>query len=319
MKRPEGYATPAGGSTSSGTTRTQPPSAPKRGAAKPAPQSAPPAAPSRPAAAAAASARPANRVHEAEAELRAVRRERKRHEKAELRRFTRRSRRRRLAWLAAIGIVVVLAVLLVVAVYSPLLALRTIRIDGTSRIDAAALEKAVDGQLGTPLALLDNDRLTRELGAFQLIRSYTTELLPPGTLVIHVSERTPIGVVKSGASFDLVDPAGIVVETSPTRPDGTALIQLDGEKVGSSAFLAMTEVLRALPPEVLAKVDSVSATTHDDVTLALTGSSQRVVWGSAEHSARKALVLTTLLGLHGGAGAGEYDVSAPGSAVFRPE
>ena len=55
--------------------------------------------------------------------------------------------------------------------------------------------KAVDGQLGVPLALLDEDRIRTELGEFSLIRSYVTELVPPDTLLIHIVERAPIGVI----------------------------------------------------------------------------------------------------------------------------
>ena len=208
---------------------------------------------------------------------------------------------------------------MLVAVFSPVLALREIRIDGTSRLDPVTLQSAVDGQLGTPLALLDDDRITRELGAFPLIRSYTTEVLPPGTLAIHIVERQPIGVVAHGAKFDLVDPAGIVVESTTARPEGVALIQLGGAEVGDKLFLSMTEVLLSLPPDVLGRVDSITATTKDDVTLALVGSNQRVVWGSAERSLTKGTELAWLIAIHGGSGAGEYDVSAPGSAVFRAD
>ncbi len=81
----------------------------------------------------------------------------------------------------------------------------------------------------------------------------------------------------------------------------------------------MAEVLLALPPEVLAQVESISARTRDDVTLTLSGSGQRVVWGSASNSDRKAAILAALLARFAGSGPGEYDVSAPGSAVFRAD
>ena len=81
----------------------------------------------------------------------------------------------------------------------------------------------------------------------------------------------------------------------------------------------MTEVLLALPPSVSGQVLSIAARTRDDVTLTLAGSSQRVVWGSAEGSAEKAAVLAALLPLHQGDGPGEYDVSAPGIGVFHAD
>ena len=244
-------------------------------------------------------------------------RERKRYERLEVKRFTRRARRRRTGWFLAALLVVAVGGLVAVAVFSPLLALRTITVDGTSRLSSGTLEKAVDGQLGTPLALLNYGEITRDLAPFSLIRSYVTEIVPPGTLVIHVVERTPVGAIQGTNSFDLVDPAGVTVESSKTRPAGYPLVQLGDGQVNGPGFASMAQVLLALPPAVLTKVDTITAQTHDDVTLTLSGSSQRVVWGSSDDSDAKARVLADLIALHSGSGAGEYDVSAPGTAVFH--
>jgi len=236
-----------------------------------------------------------------------------------MRRFTRASRRRRIGWLTGLAIVGVVGILIATAVFSPILALREIRVDGTVRLDPVVIQDAVAGQLGTPLALLDEDRIRRELGEFTLIRSYATELVPPGTLVIHIVERSPLGVVVTASGFDVIDAAGVVLESPAARPAGLPVLAVDGEGTAGTGFDAMAEVLLALPPEVLAQVDSISARTRDDVTLTLASSSQRVVWGSASDSDRKALILATLLARFAGSGAGEYDVSAPGSAVFRAD
>jgi cell division protein FtsQ len=237
-----------------------------------------------------------------------------------MRRFTRRARRRRLGWLGALGTVAVLLALVFGAVFSPILALRQVVVDGTQRLDAATLAEAVDGQLGVPLALLDQDRIRTELGEFSLIRSYVTELVPPGTLLIHIVERAPIGVIATADGFQLTDPAGVAIETTVVQPDGYPEIELaSGEDVSGAGFRSMAEVLLALPPEVLAQVDTIAARTRDDVTLTLTGSAQRVVWGSADDSESKAAVLTGLLALHTGDGPGEYDVSAPGIGVFNED
>jgi cell division protein FtsQ len=241
----------------------------------------------------------------------------KRAERAETRRFTRRTRRRRVGWLIGLAVIATVIGFIAAAVFSPILALREIRVDGTTRIDPAVIQDAVSGQLGTPLALLDDGRIRRELSQFTSIRSYVTELVPPGTLVIHIVERSPLGVVPTAAGFDVVDAAGVVLESSPTRPDALPLLQIDEQGPEGTGFASMAEVLVALPSEVLAQVDSISARTRDDVTLSLAGSDQRVVWGSAADSERKALILAALLGRFADAGSGEYDVSAPGSAVFR--
>lgn len=258
-----------------------------------------------------------HRLHSAKSESRAAERARKRYERQEVKRFTRQSRRRRIGWIVAVGLVVTIVALVVTAVFSPLLALRTITIDGTSRLDNVKLQKAIYGQVGTPLALLDYGRITKELAPFSLIRSYVTEVVPPNGLVIHVVERTPVGAIQTASGFELVDPAGVMVDTSATRPVGYPLVQLGTGTITGPGFTSMTQVLLALPASVLSKVDTITALTHDDVTLTLTGSSQRVVWGSSDASDAKARVLADLIALHGGGGAGEYDVSAPGTAVFH--
>ena len=237
-----------------------------------------------------------------------------------MRRFTRRARRRRLGWLSALGVVLVLVVLVLGAVFSPILALRHVVVDGTQRLDAVELAKAVDGQLGVPLALLDEERIRTELGEFSLIRSYVTELVPPGTLLIHIVERAPIGVISTADGFQLTDPAGVAIETTVARPDGYPQIELaSGEDVSGAGFRSMAEVLLAFPAGGARAGRHDRRPHRDDVTLTLTGSAQRVVWGSADDSESKAAVLTGLIALHKGDGPGEYDVSAPGIGVFNED
>jgi cell division protein FtsQ len=262
----------------------------------------------------------AARPRTARAEFAAADRARKREERAEVRRFTRRSRRRRLDWLAAAGVVLVLVLFVVAAVFSPLLALKQITVDGTSRLDPTLIEKAVDSQKGTPLALLDETRLREDLAQFTLIRSYSTEVVPPGTLLIHIIERAPIGIIQAADGFRLVDPAGVVIDTLPQRPTGVPLIQLEGgDDVSSAGFASMAQVLLALPSSVLAQVETISARTRDDVTLTLAVSGQRVVWGSAERSEEKAQDLAALLAQHATDGPGEYNVSAPDVAIWHAD
>jgi cell division protein FtsQ len=260
------------------------------------------------------------RPRSARADFAAAERRRKREERAEVRRFTRASRHRRIGLLAGVLVLVMLAGLVATAVFSPLLALRHIVVDGTERLQPDALVDALDGQLGTPLALLDEDRIRSELAGFTLIRSYVTELVPPGTMLVHIVERSPIGVIPAADGFRLVDPAGVTIETALTRPEGYPLVELGaGDDVGGPAFRSMAEVLLALPPSVLERVSTIAARTRDDVTLTLDGSSQRVLWGSAENSDEKAVVLARLIELHKGDGAGVYDVSAPAIGIFHKD
>lgn len=235
-----------------------------------------------------------------------------------MRRFTRRARTRRISLAVVAGTIGTLVVLVLTAVYSPLLALREVRVEGTDRIDSAEVVAAVDGQLGTPLALINVEQITKELSALPLIRSYVTEIVPPDTLIIHVVERQPVGSLVAGGNYRIVDPAGVTLQESPERIPGVPLITIAGSDTSSPGFAAVVEVLLALPAGLIGQVDSITANTQDDVTFVLTGVGQSVAWGSASDSERKAALLGALIAVTDPAVAGEFDVSAPSNGVFRP-
>jgi cell division protein FtsQ len=223
-----------------------------------------------------------------------------------------------MGWVVPLGVVVLLVGVLAVAVYSPLLALRTISIEGASAVSPEKVHDAIDDQLGTPLALLDYGRIRSELDAFPLIRSFVTEVVPPSTLVVHLVERAPIGAVATPTGFAVVDPAGVVLDTTATRKEGVPLIEPGAGGTDSVAFSSVVDVLLALPESIRSRVDVARATSKDDVRLVLTGVGQRIVWGSAERSALKARVLQELMAAQGKNSRVEYDVSAPLSPVVRP-
>lgn len=325
MKRPNGFSAPAEASAA-----LVPPSKPAPGTRRssgvaeattePIPIQAPLAAPSTltpPTAARAVEPDVAPELTPARArkQFRAARRARKQYERDEVRRFTWRTRRKRRIWLTAAGVGLALVAFVLVGAYSPLMALRTIEILGTSRIPADQVQVALADQLGTPLPLVDSGKIKKDLGEFTLIRSYVTESRPPHTLVVRIIEREPVGVVTSKAGFDLVDAAGVVIHSGPDRPAGYPVIQARAG-VGSPGFHAAAAVVDALPDGIRSQLDTVTAATKDDVTLTLAGGA-RVVWGNSEKSEYKAVVLQALMVSAPVGTVGEYDVSSPDSAVLR--
>jgi cell division protein FtsQ len=273
----------------------------------------PPAAPTSPV----PRVRPANRVAEAQRDLRAAARDRRRYERTEAKRFTQRSRRRRMAWLIAAASVAGLVVIVLLAAYSPLLAVRTIQVEGTSRLDPAAVTTALDDQLGKPLALVDYGAIQRDLAQFPLVESYSIEARPPSTLGVRIVERRPVALVQTGSGFDLVDAAGVTVQQSTDRIPGFPVMDLTGTQLGSPGFTAAAAVLASLPDALLSQVDRIAGTTPDSVTFVFSGVGQRVVWGSDDDSALKALILQKLMATQDPGTVVEYDVSSPESPVIR--
>ena len=243
----------------------------------------------------------------------AAARERRRYERQEVRRFTRRSRRRRITWAVVGAALVGLVAVVAIGAYSPLMALRDVRVEGASRVPAAEVQAAFSDVLGTPLPLIDTADVRDALSAFPLIETYSTETIPPGTLVVRIVERTPVGVIDTGSGLELVDAAGVVIERPETRPEGQPLIQVEGG-VAAEGFRAIAGVVRSVPPEVRSQLVGATAETSDDVRLELAGGAS-VVWGSAEESALKADVLATLMRAAPPDTVALYDVSAPLSPV----
>jgi cell division septal protein FtsQ len=241
-------------------------------------------------------------------------RERRRFERGEVRRFTKRARRRRTIALVTAGSLVLLALVVAAAAYSPLMAVKTIEITGTQRVSAQDIQDSLADQVGVPLTLVDRAAVGRVLGSYPLVRSYSVQTRPPSTLIVSIVERTPVGVIADGAEFDLVDPAGVVIETAPAAQEGYPLLSTPTGSASGAAFRATARVLLTLPESLESQVASAAATTGDDVSLTLADGAV-VFWGGSDDSALKAVVLEKLMAATDPAAVASYDVSSPEAAV----
>lgn len=232
--------------------------------------------------------------------------------RAEIRRFTQRSRRRRTVWMSAIAGVVLLIGGSAAAAYSPLFAVDRITVVGAATLDPAAVESALSGQIGTPLALVDASEVKAALLAFPLIETYSLEAKPPHDLTVRIVERTPVGVIRSDAGYTLVDAAGVALSTTSDQPAGQPLLEIDGG-TDSDAFESAGLVIRSLPADVRAALTGVRASTRDDVTLTVS-SGLVIVWGSAESSPLKSEVLAKALIAK--PDAASIDVTSPHAVVI---
>lgn len=233
--------------------------------------------------------------------------------RAEIRRFTQRSRRRRLIVWGSIGAVLALVLGSVVAAYSPLFAVEKITVAGARTLKPALVQEALKGQIGTPLALVDASAVKSALTEFPMIETYALEARPPHELLVRIVERTPIGVIKSQAGYSLVDAAGVVLATTPDKPEDRAVLEITGGR-DSQAFHSAGLVMRSLPADLRATVSTVTATSGDDVTLALQDG-KTIVWGSEKESSMKAAVLVRLI--KASPESRTFDVSSPTVPVVR--
>ncbi|GAA4173381.1 cell division protein FtsQ/DivIB [Gryllotalpicola koreensis] len=241
---------------------------------------------------------------------------RRRVERSEARRFTARTRRRRRWQLGIAGFVVLVLGGAVVTAFSPIMSLKHIEVVGAHSVKAAEVQHALAGELGTPLPLVTSADVRHALDDFRMIESYSTQLEPPSTLVVRITERTPLAVVKQGSSYEVVDQAGVVLSAGASPQAGLPVVSLpSGQQPERSAgFAAAAAVLAALPDAVRATVTGASATSANNVTLTLKGG-KKVIWGGTDEMDLKTADLQALL--KGAAGASVYDVSSPRAPITR--
>jgi cell division protein FtsQ len=235
------------------------------------------------------------------------------------RRDTPADRRRRLALRLGLGASV--AGLLAWLLWgSPVLAVRSVQVDGAGTLTTAEVVEVAGVAEGTPLLRVDVDAAEARVARLPQVASVEVTRGWPRSVVVTVVERAPVAVVEQLGTRSLVDADGVLFDTvtGPT-PDGVVPLDVADPGPDDRATRAALTALTALPPEVRADVTAASATTPEDVTLSLADGTT-VLWGGAEDAGGKADVLVALLGQLGSGAlepAGTIDVSAPSAVVLR--
>jgi cell division protein FtsQ len=222
------------------------------------------------------------------------------------RRFARRQRSRRLVVLRPVLIVgAVLALGLGAGwtlLYSHWLALQSVDVKGVHLVTNRQVERAAALPTGEALVRLDLSGATERIEQIPAVGGVTVSRSWPHSVIITVTERTPVAVVEVSGGVRAVDATGAEFKLKGTQ-HGLPKIAVDPT---GGALDDAAEVVSSLPAEIARRVSEVRADTIDSITLALRGGDE-VMWGSAADSSRKAEVLAVLLHHQ----ATVYDVSVP--------
>lgn len=234
------------------------------------------------------------------------------------RRAVARTRRRKLAVRA--GVVLVLALLAYAAFASPLLAVRSIKVRGSQRVDAAAVARAAHLGTSDNLLLLSTASVESAVARLPWVKEVEVTRKLPGTLRVTIVERRPALVLALGAARWTVDRDGRVLDAGVAGKELPMLAGVTVDDVKPGARLASPEVkdalkaFRSLPPGLKSQVEAVFAPTLERITFLMSGGIQ-VRFGAAEQLASKNAVIKVLLArVRAGGGATNYiDVRVPTS------
>jgi len=207
---------------------------------------------------------------------------------------------------------------------SKLLVVRSVVVHGTGLVSPATVRSAAAITIKEPMIRVDTQAAARRVEGITQVKSATVTKSWPDRIVITIHERTPALAVRvpaatggtaPGASYDLIDPAGVVVRSAATRPASMPVFQTTagpGALRGNPGVAAAVSVLHELPASVARTVAAMAAPTAQDVKVGL-ANGITIVWGDTSEAKEKAAELAILMRTH----ARYYDVSAPGTAVTR--
>lgn len=226
------------------------------------------------------------------------------------------------AILVAGSVVALVAGLMAVLMFTPVLAVHTITVEGTKMLSPAQVQAALAPLVGRPLPRVGPDDVNRLVLPIVQVKSVHTRAVPPNTLLVTVNERVPVALVKQQDGFSVVDGDGVEIAKAKDRSEfPVPVIDPQGAHMSHDTFLAVTGVLAALPADVLGQMATASADSVDSVQLKLSNG-KTVVWGNSQERDLKAKVLQALMKNaenppKGQAPVNVFDVSVPRHPVTR--
>lgn len=233
-------------------------------------------------------------------------------------------RRRRLRRTVLVATLLVLVVVGVLVERSSLVALAEVRVAGTDRLEPSDVRAAADLELGTSTLRLPLDAARERVEALPLVASADVSRLDPLTVLVDVTERQPVAVVRRDDRTVLVDAEGVVLAEG--AEPGLPVIQLEvgslpepGEGIDASPAAANAHAaLAELPGPVRTLVETYVARDVDELELRLDGGTT-VRFGRGDQVAEKARALGAVLEDLGSTTVAVIDVRAPSRPVVLPE
>lgn len=196
--------------------------------------------------------------------------------------------------------------------FSSVLATRDVEVTGADPADRDEIEQIAEEQVGTPLARVDGDGVSRTITAQVPGAAHASvERGWPHTLKVKVTSRVPALAVRlEGDRFRLLDLDGVAIRTVASAPQDVPTVTADGgAEVSGHGVRAAQGMLAALPDDLREQVDDVTVDSADQITFTL--GRTEVVWGDGSSPDLKVRVIKILLDKK----PKTIDVSAPDTPV----
>ncbi|MBC7325519.1 MAG: FtsQ-type POTRA domain-containing protein, partial [Moorella sp. (in: Bacteria)] len=193
-------------------------------------------------------------------------------------------------------------------------------------IPSAELENLMGLARGINLWQVDAAAVEKRLVTHPLVAGARVSRHWPRTLVVEITERTPVALLVQDGSFLVVDSNGVVMERVPrighlTLPLISGLGRLDnpgpGTTLNHAGLQSALAVIRQLPPREISQIQEIIASSPDNLQLIWAGNIL-VKFGDGEDVGNKlARLHEALQGLAGKENILYIDISFQGPPVVR--
>ncbi len=243
----------------------------------------------------ASSARGDNATRMGDAAARAKREER-------ARRLAERSKKRRTRVLV-VGVSLVAVIVGAIALYrAPLFTIETIDVEGVSQLTVEEVQALAAVPEDATLLRYPGGDIVERLESDPWIESVTVTRDFPDTLLIRVTERTPVALVDTGEKFWVVDASGMVLGEQSFEESATLVVIRDvqgldpkpGRESSSDTLDSSLAVLMGIGEELKQKVRAISAPSVDETTL-LTTDAIEILIGEAVDLEEKAFLALSIM------------------------
>jgi len=192
--------------------------------------------------------------------------------------------------------------------YSNLLIVKTIEVRGAKEVPVQVITKTANVNLNTQLFRVPITSVAERLSTISQIGRADVRRGWPSTLVIEISERSPVALTDMAAGRFLVDQSGFPYLPAPVAANFPLISGPDDRSRAASIL-----VWQSFPDWLKAEITITNAENPNSIWLMMT-SGRKVLWGSVDKSQDKSAVLKVLRRMAGST----YDVSIPEFPVVKP-
>ncbi|MGX1807776.1 cell division protein FtsQ/DivIB [Nocardia sp. NPDC055321] len=210
----------------------------------------------------------------------------------------------------AVGFVLLLALGLT-AWFTPVLSVRTVRVDGLSAVSEAEVLAALEVPDGRSMMRIDTTVMAERVARLPKVRSARVQRVFPSSVRVTVVERVAVLYFDAPDGTHLVDGDGVEFAIEPPPP-GTPKLVTAGAGGADPVTRAAVAVVAAVPGELRLQTGEVVARSVSDIALELRDG-RTVLWGGTSDGQRKAAVVGPLLTQPGKV----FDISSPNLVTVK--